>query len=123
MLQQWTGWGATPYLFDERKKFAATFAAERAHLREVLSDDEYAKARASTLNAHYTDPAYARVVWQALQRFGVPAGAKLRVLEPGVGAGRFLADAPTDAEIVGVEVDPITAAVARALYPDAQILT
>ncbi|MCT9075283.1 UvrD-helicase domain-containing protein [Streptomyces fulvoviolaceus] len=122
-LQQWTGWGATPYLFDERKKFAATFAAERAHLRDILSDDEYAKARSSTLNAHYTDPAYARVVWQALQRFGVPAGAQLRVLEPGVGAGRFLADAPADAEIVGVEVDPITAAVARALYPNAQILT
>ncbi|GAB2326660.1 UvrD-helicase domain-containing protein [Streptomyces variabilis] len=122
VLQQWTGWGATPYLFDERKKFAATFAAERAHLREILSEDEYAKARASTLNAHYTHPAYARVVWQALQRFGVP-GAQLRVLEPGVGAGRFLADAPADAEIVGVEVDPITAAVAQALYPNAQILT
>ncbi|MFK4184345.1 UvrD-helicase domain-containing protein [Streptomyces sparsogenes] len=123
VLQQWTGWGATPYLFDERKKFAAMFAAERAHLREILSEDEYAKARASTLNAHYTDPAYARVVWQALQRFGVPAGAQLRVLEPGVGAGRFLADAPADAEIVGVEVDPITAAVAQALYPNVQILT
>ncbi|MFE9449596.1 AAA family ATPase [Streptomyces sp. NPDC006739] len=123
VLQQWTGWGAAPYLFDERKKFAAMFAAERAHLRDILSDDEYAKARSSTLNAHYTDPAYARVVWQALHRFGVPAGAPLRVLEPGVGAGRFLADAPADAEIVGVEVDPITAAVARALYPNAQILT
>lgn len=122
VLQQWTGWGAAPYLFDERKKFAATFAAERAHLRDILSDDEYAKARTSTLNAHYTDPAYARVVWQALQRFGVPAGAQLRVLEPGVGAGRFLADAPADAEIVGIEVDPITAAVAQALYPNAQIL-
>ncbi|MEU9168556.1 UvrD-helicase domain-containing protein [Streptomyces sp. NPDC048420] len=123
VLQQWTGWGATPYLFDERKKFAATFAAERAHLRDILSEDEYAKARSSTLNAHYTDPAYARVVWQALQQFGVPAGGQLRVLEPGVGAGRFLADAPADAEIVGVEVDPITAAVAQALYPNAQILT
>ncbi|MFF3710272.1 UvrD-helicase domain-containing protein [Streptomyces phaeochromogenes] len=123
MLRHWTGWGATPYLFDERKKFAATFAADRAHLREVLSEDEYAKARSSTLNAHYTDPAYARVVWQALQRFGVPAGAQLRVLEPGVGAGRFLTDAPADAEIVGIEVDPIAAAVARALYPNAQILT
>ncbi|MCA1217376.1 UvrD-helicase domain-containing protein [Streptomyces sp. 8L] len=123
VLQQWTGWGATPYLFDERKRFAATFAAERAHLRDILSDDEYAKARTSTLNAHYTDPAYARVVWHALQRFGVPAGAQLRVLEPGVGAGRFLADAPADAEIVGIEVDPITAAIARALYPDAQIHT
>ncbi|MEU6349683.1 UvrD-helicase domain-containing protein [Streptomyces sp. NPDC047072] len=123
VLQQWTGWGATPYLFDERKKFAATFAAERAHLRDILSQDEYAKARSSTLNAHYTDPVYARVVWQALRQFGVPAGAQLRVLEPGVGAGRFLADAPADAEIVGVEVDPITAAVAQALYPSAQILT
>ncbi|WP_405542771.1 AAA family ATPase [Streptomyces phaeochromogenes] len=122
VLQQWTGWGAAPYLFDERKKFAATFAAERAHLRDILSDDEYAKARTSTLNAHYTDPAYARVVWQALQRFGVQAGAQLRVLEPGVGAGRFLADAPADAEIVGIEVDPITAAVAQALHPNAQIL-
>ncbi|MGW4490460.1 AAA family ATPase [Streptomyces sp. NPDC004376] len=122
VLRQWTGWGATPYLFDKRKRFAAIFATERAHLRDILSDDEYAKARASTLNAHYTDPAYARVVWQALQRFGVPAGTQLRVLEPGVGAGRFLADAPADAEIVGVEVDPITAAVAQALYPNAQIL-
>ncbi|MGW7521861.1 hypothetical protein ACWGJ2_40490, partial [Streptomyces sp. NPDC054796] len=122
VLQQWTGWGATPYLFDKRKRFAPTFAAERAHLRAILPDDEYAKARSSTLNAHYTDPAYARIVWRALQRFGVPAGSQLRVLEPGVGSGRFLADAPAGAEIVGVEVDPITAAVAVALYPTAQIL-
>ncbi|MEV5998888.1 UvrD-helicase domain-containing protein [Streptomyces griseomycini] len=122
VLRDWTGWGATPYLFDERKRFAGQFAAERAQLRELLTDDEYAKARSSTLNAHYTDPAYARVVWQALQRFGVRGGTGLRVLEPGVGAGRFLADSPADAEVVGIEVDPITAAVAQALYPSAQII-
>jgi len=96
------------------------FAAERALLRDILTPDEYADARSSTLNAHYTDPSYTRVVWRALERLGVGTGP-LRVLEPGVGTGRFLADAPDGAETVGVEADPITAAIAQALHPTAEI--
>lgn len=122
VLLAWTGWGATPYLFDERKRFASQFATERAALQELLSEEEFAQARASTLNAHYTDPDYAQVIWQALRGLGLEAGSGLRVLEPGVGAGRFLADVPAGADIVGVEVDPISAAIAQALYPHASII-
>ena len=58
-LARWSGWGATPQLFDERDKYAHRFADERAELRELLGDGGYRAARTTTLNAHYTDAAYA----------------------------------------------------------------
>lgn len=115
VLAQWSGWGAIPEIFDESR---GEWAADRARLRELLGPDEWADARASTLNAHYTDPAIAQVMWDALQRAGFESG---RVLEPGAGSGTFIALAPEDAVMVGVEKDPVTAEVAHLLNPHAQV--
>ncbi|KWX20438.1 helicase [Mycolicibacterium wolinskyi] len=115
VLAAWSGWGAVPGVFDQRSE---TFAAERDRLRELLTADQYRQAEASVLNAHYTDPAVAHVIWQALQRAGFSGG---RVLEPGCGSGTFISHAPDDAVMVGVENDAITAAIAAHLYPSAQI--
>ncbi|MFI7026301.1 UvrD-helicase domain-containing protein [Micromonospora sp. NPDC049900] len=119
LLARWSGWGATPQLFDERDKYAHRFAAERAELRDLLGDDGYQAARTTTLNAHYTDASYAQAMWDALRDLGLTSG---RVLEPGCGSGNMIGLAPDGVQMVGVELDPTTAQIAQALYPDAQIL-
>lgn len=117
MLAQWSSWGAVPDAFDESK---ANWARERAELKSLLSEDAYKEARRTTINAHYTDPAYVRETWRALEQLGFSGG---RVLEPGVGAGTFVGMAPAGAEMVGVELDSTTAAITRGLYPHAEIRT
>ncbi len=115
VLATWSGWGACAELFDRRSD---TYATEREHLRETLGPDAYRVAEASILNAHYTDPLIAAAMWDTLRQAGMQGG---RVLEPGCGAGTFIGLAPDDAVMVGVDNDPVTAAVAAALYPQAQI--
>lgn len=114
-LATWSGWGAIADVFDTRKD---TYAKEREYLKEALGERQYRAASASTLNAHYTDPAIAEHLWKALQYAGFSGG---RVLEPGCGSGTFIGLAPDNAQMVGVEKDPISAAVASYLYPSAQI--
>ncbi|MGH2500491.1 MAG: helicase, partial [Candidatus Limnocylindria bacterium] len=104
-----------PEIFDEARE---EWAPERARLRTLLDDGAYAAARRTTINAHYTDPAYVQQMWAALQRLSFDGG---RVLEPGAGAGTFVGMAPPGAEMVGVELDPTSAAIAQALYPGATI--
>ncbi len=87
-------------------------------MRELMTDEEINAARATTLNAHYTDPRIVDVMWGALEKAGVTSG---RVLEPGSGSGTFIGRAPQGVEMVGVELDPLTAKISAALYPDAQI--
>jgi len=113
-LAAWSGWGAVPQIFDGR----ADWAAENTALRGVLSEQEYRRAEANTLNAHYTDPEIAAALWDALQTAGFTGG---RVLEPGCGSGTFLGLAPPEARMVGVELDPITAKISAYLYPSAQV--
>ncbi|MGW2563352.1 hypothetical protein ACWCXB_29815 [Streptomyces sp. NPDC001514] len=121
-LREWRGWGATPYLFETRQQFAGKYRAEREELRELLTEEEYAAARASTLNAHYTNPLYASLMWtRLLGRLGAEPGAKITVYDNSVGAGRLLVDAPHDARLIGTETDPVTAAIAQALFPHADI--
>ncbi len=115
VLAGWSGWGAVPELFDRRSD---TYVRQREHLLDVLGPDAYHGAEASILNAHYTDPAISAAMWQAVAEAGFTGG---RVLEPGCGSGTFIGLAPADAVMVGVENDPVTAAVAAALYPSAQI--
>lgn len=117
VLARWGSWGASGVaeVFDETR---AEFAADRAELRELLNDDEYRAANRTVLNAHYTDPALATEIWQTLNILGFKGG---RVLEPGSGAGAFIGLAPESAEMTGVELDPITAGISQALYPDAEI--
>jgi len=113
-LAGWSGWGAVPQIFDGRHEWAA----ENAQLRGLLSQQEYRRAEANTLNAHYTDPEIAAAVWDMLHAAGFTGG---RVLEPGCGAGTFIGLAPPEATMVGVELDPITAKISSYLYPSAQV--
>ena len=114
-LACWSGWGAVAEVFDRRND---TYAGERDYLHQTLGQDAYRAAEASVLNAHYTDPAIAQAMWAALQQAGFSGG---RVLEPGCGSGIFIGLAPPEAVMVGVDNDPVTAAIAAALYPRAQI--
>lgn len=117
VLARWGGWGAQGVwqVFDEAR---VEHAEDRAVLRRVLSEAEYAAARLTTVNAHYTDAALVGAVWEAVSGLGFTGG---RVLEPGCGAGTFVGLAPAAAELTGVELDPTTAAIAALLYPEATI--
>jgi N12 class adenine-specific DNA methylase len=119
VLVKYVGWGAMPQVFDERNR---EWANERAALREELTDGKYEQVRSTTLNAHYTAPAIIRVMYQAAQRFGFQDG---QVLEPACGIGHFIGLMPEEmlhrSTVTGVEIDPLTARIAKALYPDADI--
>ena len=117
VLARWGGWGAQGLwqVFDEKRP---EFEADRDQLHQVLSDTEYTAARRTTINAHYTDPVIATQMWRTMRRLGFAGG---RVLEPGCGAGTFIGLAPDGVQAVGVELDPTTAAIAQALYPQAEV--
>jgi SAM-dependent methyltransferase len=115
VLASWSGWGATPAIFDEAD---ADTAEARGRVQELMSEEDWAAARRTVLNAHYTDPMVAAAMWAALSDLGFAGG---RVLEPGCGSGNLIAYATPGARMTGVERDPATASVARALYPDAEI--
>ncbi|MFC9556009.1 helicase-related protein [Rhodococcus sp. NPDC056960] len=115
ILAAWSGWGAVPNIFDKRKP---DWDELRTELATVLTPTEIDAARASTLNAHYTDPAITAEMWAALGRAGFTGG---RVLEPGCGAGNFMGHAPKNTRMVGVELDPMTARIAHHLYPGHQV--
>ncbi|MCW5953413.1 MAG: helicase, partial [Propionibacteriaceae bacterium] len=115
MLARWGGWGALWQVFDEDK---SVWSKERSRLKELLSEEEYQAARLTTINAHYTDPALVAPIWGLLKRLGLSQG---RVLEPGCGAGTFIGMAPAGVSLTGIELDPLTASIAAALYPLATI--
>ena len=115
MLARWSGWGAVPEVFDDRR---AGFGWAREQLAVLLSPAELAAARRNTLNAHYTDAALVRQMWRAARALGFERG---RVLEPGCGSGNFLAFAPGGALVTGIELDPVTAGIASLLHPGAEI--
>lgn len=120
VLARWSGWGAVPGVFEGRTDHRdhARFASAREQLRQLLDEREYAAAERNTLNAHYTDAAYVRAIWDAVGGLGFDGGD---VLEPGCGSGTFIGLAPSTARVVGVEVEPVTAGIAAALYPHATI--
>ncbi|RAX48330.1 hypothetical protein DQ353_15505 [Arthrobacter sp. AQ5-05] len=104
-------------VFDENR---AEHANDRAELRELLTEAEYRAANRTVITALYTDPALATEIWQTLQTLGFEAG---QVLEPGSGAAAFIGLAPGGTIMTGVELDPITAGISQALYPQATIRT
>lgn len=118
VLAHFPGWGATPQLFDEDDP---RFAAQRAELKDLWSEREWKAARRTILNAHYTDPAYVRAVWDGLAATGFTPGDGVDVLEPGCGMGGFFDQAPAGVRMHGVELDGVTARLARVLHPAAEV--
>jgi len=114
-LARWSGWGAVPEVFDPARQ---DLAWARAELATLLAPAELAAAARNTLNAHYTDADLVQAIWAGVQQLGFAGG---RVLEPGCGSGNFIAFAPGSARVTGVELEPVTAQIAAALYPDAEI--
>jgi len=116
ILARWSGWGAVPEVFDDRRD---DFFWARDQLADLLTPSELAAAARNTLNAHYTDAALVQAMWSAAQQLSFHAGT---VLEPGCGSGNFIGFAPPAAHITGIELEPQTAAIAAALYPQATIM-
>lgn len=114
-LAAWSSWGAAADVFDEAKP---EWDQTRALLRTLLPDNEYLQARRTILNAHYTDPSYVAAIWDGVTQLGFTEG---QVLEPGCGSGTFIGMAPAGAQMTGIELDPTTARIATALYPDSTI--
>ena len=118
VLSQYVGWGGLADAFDPSKD---SWAKEYAELKGLLSEDEYAAARASTLNAHYTSPTVIRGIYDAVEKMGFQAG---NILEPSMGVGNFfgmLPDTMQGSRLYGVELDSITGRIAKNLYPQADI--
>ena len=118
VLSQYVGWGGLADAFDPGKD---SWAKEYAELKGLLSEDEYAAARSSTLNAHYTSPVVIRSIYDAVEKMGFQSG---NILEPSMGVGNFfgmLPDSMQSSRLYGVELDSITGRIAQKLYPEANI--
>ena len=118
VLAQYVGWGGLADAFDSNK---SGWAKEYAELKELLSEDEYAAARSSVLNAHYTSPTVIRGIYDAVERMGFRSG---NILEPSMGVGNFFGmrpDTMQNSRLYGVELDSITGRIAKKLYPQADI--
>ena len=118
VLSQYVGWGGLSDAFDPSKD---SWAKEYAELKGLLSEDEYAAARSSTLNAHYTSPVVIRSIYDAVEKMGFQSG---NILEPSMGVGNFfgmLPDSMQSSRLYGVELDSITGRIAKKLYPQADI--
>ena len=118
-LVRYVGWGGLPQVFDSCNE---EWTPERQRLERLLTPEELESARASTLNAHYTAPGVVSAMYDALRRLGFSHG---RVLEPALGLGHFIGLMPDDMQarsrITGIEIDSVTARLAKLLYPDADI--
>ena len=118
VLSRYVGWGGLADAFDPDKD---SWAREYSQLKESLSPEEYAAARASTLNAHYTSPTVIRAIYNTVEQMGFTTG---NILEPSCGVGNFFGMLPESMQgsrLYGVELDSITGRIARQLYPEANI--
>ena len=118
ILSKYVGWGGLPQAFDVEN---SSWQKEYQQLKSLLTDEEYAAARGSTLNAHYTSPTVIKTMYDALGKMGFQSG---NILEPSCGVGNFFGCLPETmqgSKLYGVELDSITGRIARQLYPDAQI--
>jgi adenine-specific DNA methylase len=115
-LSRYVGWGGIPQAFDEENN---KWDKEYFELKQSLTPDEYESARASTLNAHYTSPIVIKAMYEAVERMGFKTG---NVLEPSCGTGNFFGLLPhsmQQSKLYGVELDSVTARIAKYLYPNA----
>ena len=118
ILSGYVGWGGIPQAYDGNN---AQWSEEYQQLKSLLTDEEYAAARGSTLNAHYTSPMVIRAMYEALGNMGFQSG---NILEPSCGVGNFFGCLPETmqgSKLYGVELDSITGRIAQQLYPDAKI--
>ena len=118
ILSRYVGWGGLAVAFDETK---SAWETEYLELKTVLTPEEYAAARASTLNAHYTQPIVIESMYQVLKNLGFTKG---NILEPSMGVGNFFGKLPENlnqSKLYGVELDSISGRIAKLLYPDANI--
>ena len=118
VLSKYVGWGGLADVFDPNKE---NWSAEYTQLKGLLTEEEYAAARASTLNAHYTSPVVIRAIYDAVEKMGFQSG---NILEPSMGIGNFFGMLPSgmaDSRLYGVELDSITGRIAQKLYPQADI--
>ncbi len=118
VLSKYVGWGGLADAFDETKQ---NWSEEFQELYATLSPEEYAAARASTLNAHFTSPTVISAIYDAVGRMGFTSG---NILEPSMGVGNFFGMLPSemsDSKLYGVELDSITGRIAKQLYPNANI--
>ncbi len=113
ILSRYVGWGGLAQAFDDNR---AEWSAEYTELKELLTPEEYASARATTLNAHYTSPVVIKAIYKALENMGFSSG---NILDPGCGIGNFqglVPDSMSDSKFYGIEIDPITGRIAQQLY-------
>lgn len=118
ILSKYVGWGGLPDVFDENKD---NWSKEYNELKEILTDDEYKSARASTLTAFYTPPIVINAIYNALKNMGVE---QANILEPSCGTGNFLGMLPHEmqsSKLYGVELDSISGKIAKQLYQKANI--
>ena len=118
VLSRYVGWGGLADAFDESKP---GWANEYQELLTLLTPEEYASARASTLNAHYTSPTVIRAIYEAVGNMGFTAG---NILEPACGVGNFFGMLPEEmsgSRLYGVELDSVSGRIAKQLYPKADI--
>lgn len=118
VLSRYVGWGGLADAFDPDKE---SWSKEYAQLKELLTPEEYAAARSSTLNAHYTSPTVIQAIYEAVGRMGFETG---NILEPSMGVGNFFGMLPEEmrnSRLYGVELDPVSGRIAKQLYPKADI--
>ena len=118
ILSRYVGWGGLSDAFDPEKP---AWALEYAQLKELLTPEEYAAGRSSTLNAHYTSPTVIKAIYDAVDRMGFETG---NILEPSMGVGNFFGMLPEEmrnSRLYGVELDPVSGRIAKQLYPKADI--
>ena len=118
VLSRYVGWGGVADAFDPDKP---AWDAEYSELKELLTPEKYAAARASTLNAHYTSPTVIRAIYEAVEQMGFRTG---NILEPSCGVGNFfgmLPESMAGSRLYGVELDSISGRIAQQLYPKANI--
>lgn len=116
VLVKYVGWGGLPQIFDSDHK-------HHERLKELLTDEEYAAARASTVNAHYTSPQVIDAMWKAVEHLGFGGG---NILEPAVGIGHFIGLVPDlyrTSKWVALDRDIISSEIASYLYPNERVLT
>ena len=119
ILAHYSGWGGIADAFDSTKE---NWSREYAELKDLLTDKEYSAARESTLTAFYTEPYIIKSIYTALENMGFTGG---EILDPAMGTGNFFGNLPAEmaknSRLYGVELDSLTARIAKELYPEAKI--